>query len=225
MEADGVVEMYQRSVQRYNIRYNSFIGDGDSSAYSTVDREGPYRPTVFIKKEGCVNHVTKRMGTNLHRLIKEYKGKKLGDGKVLSGKGRLKISRIDAIQSFYGHAIHNNKGNLKKMSKEMWAILHHYSSTIEKPTHSNCPMGSLSWCSYQRDTANDTNSYKPAKYTITDSMAKVLTPIFKRLADEAFLEVYKNVSNQNASKSFNNLLWSFYPKEQFNCSINDITCY
>ena len=225
MEADGVVEMYQRSVQRYNIRYNSFIGDGDSSAYSTVDCEGPYRPTAFIKKEGCINHVTKRMGTNLRRLIKEYKGKKLGDGKVLSGKGRPTISCIYAIQSFYGHAIRNNKGNLKKMSKEMWAILHHYSSTTEKPMHSNCPMGSLGWCSYQGDTANGTNSYKPAKYPITESIAKVVTPIFKRLADEAFLEVYKNVSNQNASKSFNNLLWSFCPIEQLNCSINNITCY
>ena len=40
------------------------------------------------------------MGTNLHLLIKEYKGKKLEDGKGLSGKGRLTISRIDAIQSF-----------------------------------------------------------------------------------------------------------------------------
>ena len=52
------------------------MGDGDSSAYSTVDRERPYSPTVFIKKEECVNHITKRMGTNLRRLIKEYKGKK-----------------------------------------------------------------------------------------------------------------------------------------------------
>ena len=101
------------------------------------------------------------------------------------------------------------------MSREIWAILHHYSTTIEKPTHSNCPTGSLSWCSYQRDKANGTNSYKPAKYPITDSIAKVVTPIFKRLADEAFLGC-KNVSNQNVNESFNNVLWSFCPKEQFN---------
>ena len=42
MEVDGVVEMYQRSIQRYNIYYNPFIGDGDSSAYSTIDHERPY---------------------------------------------------------------------------------------------------------------------------------------------------------------------------------------
>ena len=159
------------------------MGDGDSSAYSTVDRERPYSPTVFIKKEECVNHITKRMGTNLRRLIKENKGKKTWDGKDLSGKGRL--SRIDAIQSFYRHAIHNNKG-------------------------------SLSWCSYQIDIANGTNSYKPPKYPIAHSIAKVATPIFKRLAPEVFLEGCKNVSNQNANEFFNNVLWSFCPKEQFN---------
>ena len=50
MEVDGVVEMYQRSIQRYNICYNPFIGDGDSSAYFTIDHERPYGPTVFIKR-------------------------------------------------------------------------------------------------------------------------------------------------------------------------------
>ena len=156
------------------------------------------------------------MGINLRRLIKECKGKKLEGGKGPNGKGRLTISRINAIQSFYGHAIRNNKRNVKSMSKEIWAILHHYSSTIENPMHSNCPTDSLSWCSYQRDIANGANSYKPAKYPITDSIAKVVTPIFKRLADEAFLEGCKNVSNQNANESFNNVLWSFFSKEQFN---------
>ena len=84
------------------------------------------------------------MGTYLRRLIKEYKWKKFEDGKNFSGKERLTISHIDAIQSFYGHAIRNNKGNVKTMLKDIWAILNHYSSTIEKPIHSNCPTSSLS---------------------------------------------------------------------------------
>ena len=48
METDGVVEMYQRSVHMHNIRYNPFTGDGDSSAYSTVDHKRSYGPSVFI---------------------------------------------------------------------------------------------------------------------------------------------------------------------------------
>ena len=73
------------------------------------------------------------MGANLRRLVKEYKGKKLEDGKSFSGKGRLINARINAIQNFYGRAISNNKGNTEKMSKEIWAVLYHYASTADKP--------------------------------------------------------------------------------------------
>ena len=59
------------------------------------------------------------MGINLRRLIKEYKGKKPEDGKGLSGKRRLTISLIDAIQRFYCHVIRSNKRNVIKMSKEI----------------------------------------------------------------------------------------------------------
>ena len=45
------------------------------------------------------------MGTNLLGLITQYKGKKREDGKGLSEKGRHTISRIDAVQSFYGHMV------------------------------------------------------------------------------------------------------------------------
>ena len=51
MEANALVEIYQRSVQGYNICYNPFTEDEESSAYSTTDCEKPYGPTVFIKKK------------------------------------------------------------------------------------------------------------------------------------------------------------------------------
>ena len=77
MESDGVIELYRRSVDKYGIRYNPFIGDGDSSAYSTVDKLRPYGALFFTEKRECVNHVTKRMGTNLRTLVRENKGNKL----------------------------------------------------------------------------------------------------------------------------------------------------
>ena len=89
------------------------------------------------------------------------------------------------------------------------SLLKHNTRTM----HSNCPTGSLSWFSYQRDIESGTNSYKPSKYPIMDSVAKVVTPIFKRLADEAFLEGYEDALNQNANESFNKALWSFCPEE------------
>ena len=62
-----------------------------------------------------MNHVTKRMGTNLGKLVKDMKGKKLEDGKGISGKGRLTIARIDAMQNLYGRTIRDKKGDSAKM--------------------------------------------------------------------------------------------------------------
>ena len=73
MEAAGVIDIYKQSIAKYNLRYFPFVRDGDSKSYATVTRELPYGQTVFILKEDCVSHVTKRMGTNLQNLTKEMK--------------------------------------------------------------------------------------------------------------------------------------------------------
>ena len=85
------------------------------------------------------------------------------DGKGLSGKGRLTHKRIDAMQNFYGRAIRDNKGDAKSMAQATKAILKHYSSTVEKPQHEDCPKGPKSWCSYQRDVAKKEKNHKPIK--------------------------------------------------------------
>ena len=74
MEAAGVLTLYKRSVEKHGLRYIPYIGDGDSSGYSAVDKEKPYGPAVFVPKEECISHITKRMGSNLRKLITEYKG-------------------------------------------------------------------------------------------------------------------------------------------------------
>ena len=74
MESTGVLKLYSRSVEKNRLCYIPFIGDGDSSAYSSICVQQPYGPTVYIPKEDCISHVTKRMGTNLRALIRDYKG-------------------------------------------------------------------------------------------------------------------------------------------------------
>ena len=63
METNGVLDICKSSVENYDIRYNPFIGDDDSSSYSAVDKERPYGAMVFVQKQECVNHATKIMGT------------------------------------------------------------------------------------------------------------------------------------------------------------------
>ena len=41
MESGDVIEMHQRSIKNYSIKYNYFISDGDGTAYSVIFRECP----------------------------------------------------------------------------------------------------------------------------------------------------------------------------------------
>ena len=144
-----------------------------------------------------------------------YAGKKLEDGKGLGGRGRLTISRIDAMQSFYGLAIRENKGDSKAMSQATKAILHHYASTGEKPQHQFCPVGDKSWCSYQRDAATGEKTHQPIKDPLPPAVVKTIKPVFDRLGDKKFLAGCERCATQNANESLHHVVWGFAPKDQY----------
>lgn len=58
METESVSILFNSSVQKYNLRYNPFIGDGDSKAFQRVLRDKPYGE-ILIQKEECVGHIQK----------------------------------------------------------------------------------------------------------------------------------------------------------------------
>lgn len=101
----------------------------------------------------------------------------------LGGKGRLTMERINTLQSFYGKAIHDNRGSAEQMSKATYAILKHYSSTLENPQHEDCPQGKGSWCSYNRDRS----SHVLIKNPLPPAVVKVVQPVFDRLGSKEFL--------------------------------------
>ena len=50
------------------------MGDGDSKGYYSAVINGlPYGRDLFINKKECRAHITKRMGTGLGKLGKNYK--------------------------------------------------------------------------------------------------------------------------------------------------------
>ena len=73
MESDGEMVLFQRSGSNRILIYGTYIGDGDSKAYSSVKNSMPYGPLVYINKEECPAHITKRMGTGLPTIFKNYK--------------------------------------------------------------------------------------------------------------------------------------------------------
>ena len=101
------------------------------------------------------------------------------------------------------------------MSRGVWAILDHYSSTIENPRHSNCPAGESSWCSYQRDLALGTNNHRPIKNPLRPAVREVMVPVFERLASKSFLEGCVKCYTQNTNESVHHVIWSMAPKSEY----------
>ena len=73
MGSNGVIQLYERSFDKHNVRYNAFIGDGDSSSYSSVDKFMPYRPMYNIEKSECVNTSPNVLGQILDRYFTNIK--------------------------------------------------------------------------------------------------------------------------------------------------------
>lgn len=70
MESANVKEIFMRSDKVYWLRYQPFIGDSDSSLYNLVVKSMPYGPLVHVEKAECTNHINKRMGSRLQKMVK-----------------------------------------------------------------------------------------------------------------------------------------------------------
>ena len=119
MESAGAVQMFTRSIAKNNLIYDKYLGDGDSSSFKDVVDSNPYSEHGIIpKKDECVGHVQKRVGTRLRKIAKDYRKEEpvvdkkgnpvMKDGKQvkkiikISGKGKLTDTVINSMQNFYG---------------------------------------------------------------------------------------------------------------------------
>ena len=124
IESAGAIEIFQRSINNRKLRYNNYIGDGDFSSFNKVVQNKPYRKTFIINKLECVGHIQKRLGCCLRTLRETYIGKKLSDGKGISGKGRLTDRAIYLLQNYFGMTIRQNS-DVPSMKKATGAVLFH----------------------------------------------------------------------------------------------------
>ena len=72
MESEDAVEVFARSVEARNLIYKTYVGDGDSKAYSIVRDSMPYGLLTYIVKEECKSHINKTMGAGLRSIGKNY---------------------------------------------------------------------------------------------------------------------------------------------------------
>ena len=126
MEAKGAAELFLRSIEKRNLVYTSFAGDGDCDCFGTVKEEcGKLRIGYDIVKEECEGHIQIRLGTALRQVKLIMRGTKLADGKKVRGSKRLTDKIIDKMQNHFGEAIRKNSGHLEAMRQDVWAVLKH----------------------------------------------------------------------------------------------------
>ena len=202
MEPKGADRIFRRSVEKHNLRYTEFYGDGDSKSFTRA--KGVYEDDgIEMENKECIGHVQKRVGTALHKLKQEN-----------PGKGKLTDSQIDKLQNYYGIAIRSNVGNLAGMKKAIHASLMHCASTEQRPLHDHCPTGSASWCRYQQDKANQTKLYKHGPGLPLEVIAK-LEPEYVRLSNDILQEKCLHGKTQNQNESLNGMIWQRVPKEVY----------
>ncbi|GFW42120.1 uncharacterized protein TNCV_1905781 [Trichonephila clavipes] len=184
IEVDGMKEIFQRSVPQRNAKYIKYIGDGDTKTFPEIQRTAPYS----IEKVECVGHIQKRMGARLRKLKTMNRGKKLSDGKRISGKNHLTNKFIDTITTYHGNAIRQNNSSVSDMRQAIWAIYCHYRSTDEEPMHHFCPIGDTSWCKYQKAVTTNSASLFKHKNIVPIAIMDEVKPIIAELSAPKLLK-------------------------------------
>lgn len=231
MEAEGAVRMWQRSVKKNKMRYTTFIGDGDSSAYKSViglhKGKGPY-DGVEMAKEECVNHVSKRFGSRLRKLkdtevtevpVKSKPGK-TRKKKTLGGKSKLTDKVLEMLPYYYGQAIRRQSSStVEELRKDIMATFYHCTSTDDEPRHMDCPPGSDSWCFYQRAIANNETprSHKDmkVKFTLDPPERTSVIKVYVEMTRKELLVKCMLGKTQNVNEGIHSKLWHKLQKTKY----------
>ncbi|CAF1188468.1 unnamed protein product [Rotaria sp. Silwood1] len=122
MESAAILKIFQRSVAKYGVYYTKYIGDGDSKTFPMLFNKAPY-PGKVIEKIEDLNHFSTRMKRGLETIKRDYRGKKLSDGKTIGGQNRLSGDILNDMCGYRGYytdqaMIHFDNSRLHTESKE-----------------------------------------------------------------------------------------------------------
>ena len=225
METHAARVMWNRSVEKHNMKYKFMVCDGDSKSFHEV--ENTYGDNDKVVKLDCIGHVSKRMYRALENLKKSTKGK-LSDGKFIGGgAGRLTATAggaIPRLADLYRNAIRQNskkdinmsdaddvQAGVQTMQNSIMAILHHECKTENNnERHKFCPPNTeeeASWCDYKR-----TGEMENKPHHLGPIFLDMLKPVFTRLSEPALLMRCLSGYTQNQNESFNSLIWKRCPK-------------
>lgn len=206
MEVDGIIEMFQWSLQKHNVRYAFYIGDGDTK---TFKRNCTLRRRIYCKKKRmritCKKRLYKRAKEAKKQLTQLKKAQKQLENKNTKGKSKSKSKSkakepktatltnkaMQDLSLYYGLAIRRHPDSVEKMRSEIWATYYHKISTDEKPQHHFCPEGVESWCKWRQHEAAGTLASFSHPPALDEDTQQVLKPIYEELTQDDLLERFR----------------------------------
>lgn len=227
MEVDGVIEMFKRSEENYNVKYANYIGDGDMKTFRTLINAFPYGNEFEVKKLECVLHVKKRMFkrlseakkklTQLNKVMKKTSStssSKRTSKKKTGKKAQLTINLMKDLSTYYGLTIRRYPDSVEDMKNAVWATYYHKISTDETP-HSLCPEGADSWCNWRKNEAAGTLDSFHHPPALDEEVQSTVKEIYEDLSSDDLLRRCLGSNTQNNNESFNACVWNFTPKHIF----------
>ncbi|XP_063376826.1 uncharacterized protein LOC134664153 isoform X3 [Cydia fagiglandana] len=109
MEAEILVEGFQKSEEMHGVQYLSFIGDGDSSVFAQLNEKVSYGQK--IRKTECKNHVIKNYTSKLYKILPDTK-------LPLYGRKMLK-ARLSKLTTISRKIILHHAGNRLAMRNDL----------------------------------------------------------------------------------------------------------
>ena len=145
MEAHADEILWKRSIENFSARYLNILSNGDAKTFQHLCDNQVYEDDFPLKREQCVNHVSKCFVSALRKVVKDCKVKKILGGRKVCA---LTTKVMTDLGGYYRNAIAQNANaqNVYLMKSAIHATLEHYDSTDKTPKHQLCPAGDDSWC-------------------------------------------------------------------------------
>ncbi|CAF1639046.1 unnamed protein product [Adineta ricciae] len=210
MEVNGLHAIFKRSVERHNVRYAKYIGDGDAKVVPRLTEDPPYSDLQIQKLED-LNHFAKKMYNRLDKRKKELKGQVIEGRKGIGGLGRITEAVMVKLKWYYCTAITSNKTDLEMMYQAAWAIFKHKISTNSDPHHEWCDP---KFCGYIKAKLTR-QPYDHTRHAISPAIMEAIKPVFEELCSREVLTRALNGASQNSNEAFHSVLWTFAPKNRY----------
>ena len=199
MEGAAAVEIWRRSVDKNQLVYSTYVGDGDSSSFKNLLNSDPYKGIETVRKEECLGHVQKRLKKHLKKKSNAF--------------SKLAADKVERVGQLYALVVSQNRSKTPaQIQKALWNLLDHL---LEK--HENCPFSTGSWCYLQKaraDNAEDSTVPIPPlrQPYLTDAEYGRAQEVFASFASLSMCGALTMGQTQNANESLHSMIWHNSPK-------------